>query len=66
MPFSRQVVRITMAICAVWLAWALLAPLVAGPVPKPIFHHTCPAPATVHGVGSDLKTYVRRIDRCAE
>ena len=70
MPFARQVARqvarITLAICTAWLLWALLAPLIAGPVPQPVVPHNCPAPETVHGVGSDLRTYARRIDRCAE
>lgn len=65
MSFAHRVARITLAICTAWLLWALLAPLIAGPVHKPTFHHNCPAPETVHGVGANLKSYQRRIDQCA-
>lgn len=56
----------TMAWCLLWLTWALLAPIVAGPLPALRAEHNCPSPVVIHGIGSDLKTYVRTIDRCAQ
>ncbi|MBB3017627.1 hypothetical protein FHR70_000667 [Microvirga lupini] len=55
-----------MAICTTWLTWALLAPIIAGPVPMAEPPHNCPAPYTQHGVGKDLKTFTRTVDRCAQ
>lgn len=55
----------TVAIMAIWLCWATLAPVIAGPLPLPEPQHICPAPQTVHGVGANLKSYQRRVDRCA-
>jgi hypothetical protein len=63
---AKRIAGDTMAIMAVALCWMVLAPMVAGPVPQPQVQHTCPAPAVVHGVGSNLKTFAHRIDRCAQ
>ena len=46
------------------LCWMLAAPIIAGPIPMVRAQHTCPAPYVSHGVGSDLKTYTQRKDRC--
>lgn len=51
-----------------WLCWAVLAPMVAGPIrePKTELNAICPSPGRVHGVGGNLKTTVREVDWCAQ
>lgn len=51
---------------ALWLAWALIAPVVAGPIPQPMPPHDCPNPSVRHSVGGDLKTRAITYDRCAQ
>jgi len=63
---SRRIAGDCMAICAVWLCWATLAPIVAGPIKGPSVLHECPAPRVVHYVGSDLRTGSRVIDLCSQ
>lgn len=65
MTLAQRIAGDTMALIAIWLTWVLLAPLISGPVPTPTFHHVCPRPEIVRGVGADLRTYQHRIDRCA-
>lgn len=62
---ARKAAGDTMAVVTLWLSWALLAPVTVGYRELPEPKHTCPVPYTQHGVGSDLKTYARRVDRCA-
>lgn len=54
-----------MAICTVWLCWAVLAPIVAERawIEQPR-QHVCPLLVIKHGVGSDLKTYTKVRDLC--
>jgi len=55
----------TAAFCTLFLTWALLAPVVAGPIQPAAVPHNCPSPQVRHGVGSDLRSYQRTFDRCA-
>lgn len=66
MTLSQRMAGDCVAICTVWLVWALLAPVIAGPVPTPQAMHTCPSPVARHGVSGTLKTYTREFDRCAQ
>ena len=61
----KLIARWWMAILTSWLCWALMAPVVfeAHAKIQPI-DYNCPAPYVSHGVGSDLKTYTQRKDRC--
>lgn len=65
MTLSQHIAGNTMAICTVWLVWVLLAPIAVGYPPTALPRHVYPAPYNAHGVGSDLRTYVRPTDRCA-
>lgn len=51
---------------ALWLAWVLIAPVMAGPIPEPIPPHDCPDPRVRHSVGGDLKTRAITYDWCAQ
>lgn len=62
---ARAAAGDSVAVLTIWLAWALLAPITAGYREVPVPKHTCPMPYTQHGVGSDLRPYARRVDRCA-
>ena len=66
MTFSRNLAGTAVAIMLIWLAFATLAPIAIGmrPVAQP--KHNCPKPVNAHGVGSDLKTYRRSVDRCKD
>lgn len=64
--FSSQVAGFTVFFCLLWLTWAVFAPIIAGPVKLPPMQHNCPDKFFVHGVGGNLKTYVRVIDKCSE
>lgn len=55
----------TAAFCTLFLTWALLAPVVAGPIQPAAVPHNCPSPQVRHGVGADLKSYMRRFDGCS-
>lgn len=55
--------------CLLWLCWAVMAPIVAdkahelksASAPQ---QHICPLLDISHGVGSDLKTFVKVQDLC--
>lgn len=51
---------------ALWLAWVLIAPVIAGPIPPPRMQHECPDIHVRHSVGSDLKTRAVTYDGCAQ
>lgn len=64
-PVSRLIAGHCLAYCLIWLCWALAAPIVAEAArvePKP--DAICPWLQIRHGVGSDLKTYIRVRDLC--
>lgn len=56
----------TAAFCTLFLTWALLAPVVAGPIQPAAVPHNCPSPQVRHGVGSDLRSYQRTVDLCSQ
>ena len=62
----QQAAGSVMAVTTVWFLWMLLAPIIAGPVPPVKPEHNCPSPYVAHGVGSNLKTFTRIGDRCAD
>lgn len=64
MPLPQRIAGDAMALITIWLTWALLAPVVADTIQAPAPPHTCPAPQMIHGVGANLQTYTRPIDRC--
>lgn len=49
-----------------WHLFAIGAPVIVGYRPLPLPVYDCPSPAFRHGIGSNLKTYVVRVDRCAD
>lgn len=52
--------------CLAWLCFALAAPVIAEAKRKPSDNqHICPYLIISHGIGSDLKTFVRARDLCA-
>jgi hypothetical protein len=53
------------ALLTVLTLLAVLAPIVAGPVPAIVIPHDCPQPTVLHGVGGNLKTYAKKVDLCA-
>lgn len=56
----------TMAFNLIWLCFALAAPVIAEVKREPVvFEHVCPMIQLSHGIGSDLKTFVRARDLCA-
>lgn len=65
MSLAKRIAGDMAAICTAFLTWALLAPVVAGPIKPPVVQHTCPAPRTVHGVSANLKSYEHRVDGCS-
>lgn len=53
--------------CVLWLCWAACAPVVAEAYRQPIdYQHICPMLQIRHGVGSDLRTFMRVKDLCAD
>lgn len=53
--------------CLLWLCWATGAPVVAEAYKQPAqAQHVCPMPIVKHGVGSDLRTFRRVRDLCAD
>jgi len=68
-PVSQTAAGFIIAICTVWLAFALLAPLVAEAAKeRRMARPTAPCPmgrVVMHGVGSDLRSYQVEFDRCA-
>lgn len=53
--------------CGLWLCWATCAPVVAEAYRKPApLQHICPMLQIRHGVGSDLRTFTRVKDLCAD
>lgn len=44
--------------------WMVIAPVVAGPLPLYTAQVTCPSPRIVHGVGGNLKTFIKEVDDC--
>jgi hypothetical protein len=53
------------ALLTVLTLLAVLAPIVAGPVPAIVIPHDCPQPTVLHGVGGNLKTFAKKVDLCA-
>lgn len=52
--------------CLLWLCFALAAPVIAEAKREPVvFEHICPMIQLSHGIGGDLKTFVRARDLCA-
>lgn len=50
----------------IWLCWALAAPVVADAAREPVrYDAMCPHIEVTHGVGSDLRTWVKARDLCA-
>lgn len=62
--FSRLLARCTIIGYPAWLSLAVALPWAFGSYPLPLPQHECPWPTTVHGVGSDLRTYVKSVDLC--
>lgn len=66
MRFSKDVAGTTVVLLILWLIWAVGAPLVVGHRPFPAPPHECPTPYMQHGVGKDLKPFVKAADRCKD
>lgn len=64
MSIAKRIAGDAVAMCLVWLAWAVLAPITMGYPTLPTAKHVCPSPAVSHGVGGNLKTYRIPVDRC--
>ena len=63
---SRLIAGQCVAFCTVWLCWALLAPIVAGPIPAPAVQPMrCPMVRVMHEVGSDLRVRAIGRDLCS-
>lgn len=55
-----------MAFNLLWMCWALGAPVVADAARQPArYEAICPYIVVTHGVGSDLRTWVKERDLCA-
>lgn len=53
--------------CLLWLCWATGAPVVAEAAREPVrADAVCPYLVITHGIGSDLRTYAKVRDLCAE
>lgn len=53
--------------CLAWLCWAVGGPIVAEAYKQPAkAQHVCPMPIVKRGVGSDLRTFRRVMDLCAD
>jgi len=62
--FSRLLARCTTIGYLAWLSLAVGLPWAFGSDPLPLPRYECPWPTTVHGVGSDLRSYVKSVDLC--
>lgn len=63
---SRLLAGWSFALGLIWLCWVLMAPIVAEHNYRPpVSQHLCPMIKVTHGIGPDLKTYTRAVDRCA-
>lgn len=65
MSFSRFLAGWVMAAYTLGTCLQLMGPVVAGPLPEPPAIHSCPTKLVIHGVGKDLKSYQRTLDRCS-
>jgi len=64
---SRRIAGDMVAICTVWVVWAVLAPIVADKARvEPPRQHICPMILVTHGIGPDLKTYTEVRDLCSQ
>lgn len=64
---SRRIAGDLIAICTVWLVWAVLSPIIAERARiDPPLQHICPMLSIKHGVGSDLKTWTKAKDVCSQ
>lgn len=63
---ARQLAGWATAVYLMATCLQVMAPIVAGRAPLPEPSHVCPAKMTIHGVGPDLRSYQRTLDRCSE